>query len=336
MITCLSLERMRLLRAEVRAAAALKRAISNERRNLARQRAVERDVAGRSQQLPPALWRRDLASQFAVPAKRKAEYLSASGMRTFHFAFSSVTKSNAQRGKAGTRVYKGAATKHVEYIEDGARELNGHTAYIDSGRVENGEDGERLVLSNICDTPEGRQEFFHLVEQFERQNRGDVVQIDFGLNPELWNRVVQHPDCDHAVSEAYKSRYEHRRPRLALQGPGSKLRTVMKAHGFSFDKPVAKTERLKRDGFCFQDGRGGRTQYRLVFELPREFNLAQRKEALEELARLMEGHGCMYVAVIHAPDPHNDADNYHIHLDFYDRECRQLTGTDDDLKNVKP
>ena len=42
------------------------------------------------------------------------------------------------------------------------------------------------------------------------------------------------------------------------------------------------------------------------------------------------------MGVIHAPDPHNDQDNYHVHLDFYDRKCRRLDGTVNDLTNVKP
>jgi MobA/MobL family len=81
---------------------------------------------------------------------------------------------------------------------------------------------------------------------------------------------------------------------------------------------------------------GGRTEYRLVFELPREFDHDQRAAALELLCRRFEELGCMYVAVIHAPDAHNDQTNYHVHLDFYDRKCRRLDGTENDLTNVKP
>ena len=43
---------------------------------------------------------------------------------------------------------------------------------------------------------------------------------------------------------------------------------------------------------------------------------------------------CMWAAVVHAPDPHNDERNHHLHLIFYDRVCRRMKATDADLVNV--
>ncbi|PZU14967.1 MAG: hypothetical protein DI591_11120 [Citromicrobium sp.] len=323
------------MNAQIAIAVAVKREANNEASARARQAAVERDVVGSSIKLAPRRGRRDAIPNFAAPAKRKALYLSSTGQRAFHLGFSSVTKSSAPR-KQWTRSYKGAAAKHVSYIEDGAHGVDRHTAYIDGSRVETRHDGERLVVSNISDQYAERVEFFHLVEQFERDNRGDSVQIDFGFNATQWEFVTKDPDCDPAVIAAFKNRLAKRCPRIPLQGSGAELRSVMSRHGFEFWYPMSNTERLFRDGFCFHEGRAGRTEYRLVFELPREFNQMQRMAALNSLSHRFEKLGCMYVGVIHAPDPHNDADNYHIHLDFYDRKCRRLDGTDNDLVNVKP
>lgn len=335
-----SLTQIQQLRAAVKAAATSKRAATDEARHIARQAAVEREVVGRSIRLAPARGARLATPNFAAPAKRKKEYRSSSGLRTFHFGWSSVSKSSAPRGAPGTRVYANAAASHIVYIEDGVIARQGHTVYIDSSRVETSADGERLVLSNISEHYEERVEFFRLVDQFERVNHGDTVDIDFNVNPALWQPVTEDQDCDPAIVAAYANAANPSKPAkdkaIALLGPGSELRVLMAKHGFVFADPVVNEERLKRDGFCFHDGRGGRTEYRLVFELPREFNRKQRARVLKLLCRRFKQAGCMYVAVIHAPDPHNDQDNYHIHLDFYDRKCRRLDGSKRDLDNVKP
>lgn len=326
------------LRAAVRSAAAYKRAWTEEAIYIARRKAVEREVVGRSITL--ARSRRAISAEpfFNAPAKRKKEYRSSTGLRSFHFGWSSVTKSSAVRDGSGNRVFAGAAPTHIVYIEDGAVVRDGHTVYIDSSRVETRADGERLVQSNISEHYEERVEFFRLVDQYERVNHGDKVDIDFAVNAAKWAAVVTEPDCDLAVVKAFEAHAtggSSKQQKIALLGSSRDLRKVMAKHGFTFTNPVPNNERLKRDGFCFHDGRGGRTEYRLVFELPREFNREQRAEALTLLCRRFDQAGCMYVAVIHAPDPHNDQDNYHIHLDFYDRKCRRLDGSERDLDNVK-
>ena len=319
----------------------MKRAATDEACHIARQKAIEREIVGRSIKMARGRPKKGTAPgpQFGAAAKRKKLYLSSAGLRAFHVGWSSVSKSSIARGAFGTRVYANAAAVHVDYIEDGAIVRLGHTVYIDSSRVETRPDGERLVLSNISSIYEERIEFFQLVDQFERVNHGDTVEIDFEANAESWRAVIEDPNCDPAIQMAYADWAANikraKKEPIALKGSGSNLRMVMKDHGFVFADPIVNEERFKRDGFCFHDGRGGRTEYRLVFELPREFNYEQRAEALGRLCLQFKNAGCMYVAVIHAPDPHNDEDNHHIHLDFYDRKCRRLDGTDADLMHVK-
>ena len=318
----------------------MKRAATDEACHIARQKAIEREVVGRSIRMARGRPKKGATPgpEFGAAATRKKLYLSSAG-RAFHFGWSSVSKSSIARGAPGTRVYANAAAVHVVYIEDGAIVRLGHTVYIDSSRVETRPDGERLVMSNISNIYEERVEFFQLVDQFERVNHGDKVEIDFEANVEMWRTVIDDPNCDPAILMAYADWAANmerlKKQPIALEGSGSNLRMVMKDHGFVFADPIVNEERLKRDGFCFHDGRGGRTEYRLVFELPREFNYEQRAEALGRLCLQFKKAGCMYVAVIHAPDPHNCEDNYHIHLDFYDRKCRRLDGTAADLMHVK-
>ena len=322
----------------VKLAIAFKRAATDEARNIARQAIVEREVVGRTIRMAPRL-RQSYTPDFATPTKRKKEYRSTTGLRSFHFGFSSVTKSSKPRGEPGTKVYANAAANNVIYIEDGAVAHDGHTAYIDSSRVETLPDGDRYAPSNISTIYRERVEFFKLVEKYERDNHGDKATIDFSVNTSLWTAVVADPECDLTVVHAYqtyRTSNNCNRQKISLIGSGAQLRDVMTKHGFVVDNPIPHKERIVRDGFCFHDGRGGRVQYRLVFELPREFNSEQRRQALQMLCDRIKGDGCMYVGVIHAPDSHNDDSNYHIHLDFYDRKCRRLGKNMDNLINVKP
>nr|WP_250890286.1 MobA/MobL family protein [Sphingobium nicotianae] len=74
----------------------------------------------------------------------------------------------------------------------------------------------------------------------------------------------------------------------------------------------------------FHDGRDGRTQYRVVGELPAELDAQQCTMVLRELCREFEKRKLPFVAVVHAPDAHNHDANWHFHLIFYDRPCRRV------------
>ena len=143
-----SLTQIQQRRAAVKAAATIKRAETDTARYIVGLATVERDVVGRSINLARGRVKTTTAN-FAVPVKRNKEYRSSIGQRTFHMGWSSVTKSRVPQSKPGTRVYAGAAARHVVYIEDRVMVRQGHTVYIDSSRVETLNNGDRLVYSNI-------------------------------------------------------------------------------------------------------------------------------------------------------------------------------------------
>ena len=66
-------------------------------------------------------------------------------------------------------------------------------------------------------------------------------------------------------------------------------------------------------------GRGGRTQYRMVLELPADVSDEARILIALEWCRTLNALGVMFEAVIHAPDHGNDARNYHLHVIYHDR-----------------
>lgn len=137
--------------------------------------------------------------------KRKKEYRTTTGLRTYHFGWSSVTKSSKPRGGPGTKVYANAAATHIVYIEDGAVARDGHITYIDSSRVETLPNGERYAVSNISTFYQERVEFFELVEKFERENHGDKTTIDFSMNTQMWAAVAADQECDLTVVQAYQA-----------------------------------------------------------------------------------------------------------------------------------
>jgi hypothetical protein len=78
----------------------------------------------------------------------------------------------------------------------------------------------------------------------------------------------------------------------------------------------------------FHDGRSGRTQYRIVGELPNELDTAGRFGILREFSQQFSKRKLPFVAVMHAPDHKNDERNWHFHLIYYDRPCRRITHDD--------
>jgi len=80
----------------------------------------------------------------------------------------------------------------------------------------------------------------------------------------------------------------------------------------------------------FLDGRKGRTQYRIVGELPNEVGTEVRFAILKEFSKIFEHKKMPFVAVMHAPDHRNDEKNWHFHLIYYDRPCRRITQADID------
>ena len=68
----------------------------------------------------------------------------------------------------------------------------------------------------------------------------------------------------------------------------------------------------------------GRTQSRLVLELPHEADAKARHEIVRRYVKEFEDKGVPYWAAIHAPTKKNDDRNHHAHIVFIDRPARQI------------
>ena len=193
--------------------------------------------------------------------------------------------------------------------------------------------GVPSIFSNISDDPYERQEFWRAVHRSERTARVHDIVIDVSRDL-AWSRNASEDDrlpADFRTElqlglkdyEAWlvSNREEPFRPR-AWTGSSESCGTVLSAAtGIA---PIGGAGAALK----FKSGRGGTVQHRFVIELPHELTAAERaalvKRFCDHLAALEisddgRAKGMMFTAAIHAPDAHNDARNYHLHIIAHDR-----------------
>ena len=337
--------------ASLRAAAELKRIrndAASDREHLRLMRKVEHEFDGSLGR--GGVLKRGLAkirtNSLTVPAERKRQLKLSTSGRSFHGKGATYSKKPATADDKKRRRAASSGAAHYRYIDSadqceplagGLQISESHVSYIEGCRVETTDDGDRLSSTNIEGSFVDRMRFFELTEGFERNSHGDKITFDPNRPSAELAAATTDPACDPALRAAVAKLplpHQGKPVKIQLKGTNKDLRRHLKTHGMDLSKTKLNENRLVKDGIAFHTGRSGRTHFRWVFELPVEFTAQQRKMVLEDLCAYMGRQRCMYAAVIHAPDPGNDERNHHLHLIFYDRPCRRLTGTEADLKNV--
>ncbi|TIX50497.1 MobA/MobL family protein [Alteraurantiacibacter aquimixticola] len=297
--------------------------------------------------------------RFNIPAARSYRFSNAEGVTTFHFAHKAIAKVTFDTCRDGVRNKPGAARGHARYIErecavaDIASDVvpsQEHTAVDDafvlqaastvpkvveqdryvirSSAVAMQTDGNRALLTNIDPDDDARAEFWSLVEQHERNPTPDKMSMRFADHPEFWSQVASDPNCPRELKEKILGPDRDKEAPFQI-GNGKKVRAFLsgqegwvgprtKEQNASANFPMAK----------FADGRGGRTQYRIEFELPAELTARQRFALVRDFAKEFEGKDIPFVAVMHEPDHHNHSANWHAHFIYYDRPCRRIDQND--------
>lgn len=290
--------------------------------------------------------------------------ISAAGETSCHFSQTSVSKTSLIREmiravRGGRRITGSRAAAHVLYVErEGAPEqikkrgeerLQGEAftaeierrgldrsavaqqAYIErAGAAEGIErkpgraipDDELDALDEasfgtIGDTVEERTRFWLAVEEAEATPKGDRITIKPGDNPKWWAQVSQ------AVQSAPSAAQKPIRDALACDDgePFDLTLTTEKAFAFHQWAVGLDTEAPLE----ISPGRGGRTQTRVIAELPHELDGRERLQIVRDFTQKLAEKGFPYWAVIHAPDANNDARNYHVHVAYYDRPAAKIT-----------
>ncbi|MBA1159022.1 MobA/MobL family protein [Microvirga mediterraneensis] len=282
---------------------------------------------------------------------------SDQGTQSCHFSQTSVSNTSpilemikAVRG--GRRITRSRATAHTLYMERvGAAErlkakrgLGSEWAIIEQMQeeaqdrssieqqafIEREGTAERAGLRNLTDdaldaldyasfgtigeTIEERKRFWQAVEASESKPQGDTVRIKAGESQAWWDKALGQIDTAPKPFQA-----ELREAFAAGEDAVMKLETETAfavhqwAVAIDLDAPIE-----------IEPGRGGRTQTRIIAELPHELDPRERLEIVRDFANKLTEKGLPYWAVIHAPDANNDERNYHVHLVYYDRPAVRM------------
>lgn len=209
------------------------------------------------------------------------------------------------------------------------REASGHDQYIGrTGAVAIQPDGTRALLTNIDPDDNERARFWSLVEQHEAVNQGDKMSLRIADNRQFWLAAATRRDCPPELKAALDAAPPNDTIRFDVAS-GKEMRAFLATQpGWVPPATDRKTKGGPKPFAKFHDGRSGRTQYRIVGELPNELDPASRFGILQEFSQQFSKRKLPFVAVMHAPDHKNDERNWHFHLIYYDRPCRRITQDD--------
>lgn len=260
--------------------------------------------------------------------------------RTIHFDVTAVTRRVKREGSKlvhGSEVTNSTGSKfiprndahhHEGYLTKKAAENSAEklfAGYLELTRiVENYPvlDPPEQIFSNIDDDPEVRADFWTRVHDHERERRPDTLSIHPDrLSPEDWAALSGDRDLPAEAISAlmgWTAGSTIVRPRKPIELDRQHARPLIAAAGKLASWNPAKPALVP----C--EGRGGRTQYRLVLELPVGLASGGRARALATFCDHLNAGRVMYTAVVHTPEPQNDCRNYHAHIILYDRPCRYI------------
>lgn len=291
---------------------------------------------------PRATARWKTSAAFWAPAPFDGRPVSASGHTTFHFDRSVCARasqgSKVVCSSGFTRVVKGnAAGGHHAYINESAAicEEEGHSAYV-RGSPDAMEpldvSGPRPIyrgrtthtFSNIHESPEVAGGYWRWIHESSPVPGPDRMRVDPGRLPaeqwrELANRWSNEPEVAQLLLEAADQAedaatavQEGRVKRFITlpDGAGKRLlKDARQCEGWIKGKPAIKVT----------EGRGGKTQERLVAEFPAELPLHRQAVVAARFCQFMNELGFFFEAAIHEPDHDNDVRNGHLHINYHDR-----------------
>jgi hypothetical protein len=269
------------------------------------------------------------------PAPDTRRPVSAAGATTSHLKVTSVHRAGAAREPDGSGSSQHPGSRHQLYIERSVaversptvvqsnaepeqQQARRQQAYMErSAAVERVEE-TIASFGNLGRTAQERAAFWAAVEESEHPARSyAVATCHRNRSPAFWKAVSDDPTAPACLK--------------ALDGPGPHKLTFKTeaeaapvidfadSHGETSAK--AKAERA----IVLSPGRASRIQTRIILELPHELTAAQRLKLAKRMCQELFGDGQIrYWAAIHAPNAHNDARNFHLHLVFSDRPAHKV------------
>ena len=196
------------------------------------------------------------------------------------------------------------------------------------------------IVSNIPGGRERERSLFEAAERCERQAKGGALQASTQYADE-WMRLAEQEDAPEWVLKAAMTLSKRRislekkakadgKPIIDVTIDITKVNLEQ-----AYDRLVWCDDQawLPKDArSTWKAGPCGRIQTRFVGELPRGLKPAERRTILEQFCEQLNEEGWMFVGAIHRPDKTNNPDNYHFHVDAYDRPSRWLTANEVNAK----
>lgn len=292
---------------------------------------------------------------YNIPSSPTSRPVSPNNRVTVHFAFTSVSKTapatfQSKPVSGGGSGAPGTAAAHSRYIEREAaaevieqttlarvpegliRQAGSETPSLDQTELANTEvevsNSVPLIFSNISDDPAVRQSFWDAVERTERTPTLNSIVFDTDIIPDIIREIASNPNTpaeilahiaglQTAMALSAKTKTPLKLEKIKGLSPeqGGRLLVWQESQPwYSPAKPLIK----------YESGRGGRIQSRIVAELPHELSGEARARIVKDFTEELGAEGFMFTAVVHAPDKHNDARNYHLHLILHDRPAKFL------------
>lgn len=277
-------------------------------------------------------------------------------VRIPHFDMVRISRSVVPRAKDGRTHPRypakgGVAAKHHGYVtRGGVADFETHLDYITRitaveerdtalliDMVDMDEDrrlqNDLAIISNIPGGRERERSLFEAAERCERQAKGGTLQVSTQYADD-WMLLLTRQDAPGWVRKAAMTLHQKRLGQeKKAKGKGKALVDatidIVKVDleqaydrlTWCDDQPALPEAARPK----WKAGPCGRIQTRFVGEFPRGLKPADRHFILKLLCEELAAEGWMFVAAIHRPDATNDPDNFHFHIDGYDRPARWLT-----------
>ena len=299
---------------------------------------------------------RSTSVDFSRASSLSADRRQTGPVRIPHFDMVRISRTVVPRAKNGRTHPRypdrsGIAAAHHSYVtRGGVADFETHLDYIT--RVTAVEKNDTALLIDMLDMDEDRRlqnhlaiisnipggrtrerSLFEAAERCERQAKGGTLQVSTHYADD-WMLLATRQDAPGWVRKAAVTLQQKRLAQEAkAKAKGNALvDTIVDIAKVNLEeaydrlvwcddqKDLPKAARPN-----WKAGPCGRIQTRFVGEFPRGLKPAERRLALERFCEHLAAEGWMYVAAIHRPDATNDPDNFHFHIDGYDRPARWLT-----------
>lgn len=261
------------------------------------------------------------------PARMPGRVIDANGGRSFHMRDTTV--------RARGSFKSSQAQVRQDYTLDGAK-VPTVDAFLAQEALERGlylfrdsstphGEGIRLALTNMGSGDAEVIEAWQLIGRNEIKRIGKPIvrhiTIDHSRTPagdQFWTDAAVHPDAPEGLREDLWNTESGGKVTF-WDDDAMAIECFLRKRGWD-DRAKAK----RRPDVTFHRGRAPIIQRRLVFELPRECDLAEIERIISKLSQEFQGRDLPFVLVVHRPDAYNHKANWHLHLDYHHRPMQRF------------